>query len=70
MKNTYGEGYYVRVIDIEQEEPVVEEEKRGSMVDDSNAKQFGEALLKSLQDLAKSIEEMGQIFTAVEARQR
>ena len=40
------------------------------MADDSDAKQFGEALLNSVQDLAKQIEVMGQRFTAVEARQR
>ena len=40
------------------------------MVDDSDAKQFGEALLKSMQDLARQIEVMSQRFTAVEARQR
>ena len=40
------------------------------MVDDTEAKQFGEALLKSVQDLARQIEVMGQRFTVVEARQR
>ena len=40
------------------------------MADDSDAKQFGEALLKLVQDLARQIEVMGQRFTAVEARQR
>ena len=80
MENTYGEGDYVRVVDTEQErepvtdaeqeEPVLHSEQRGSMVDDTEAKQFGEALLKSVQDLARQIEVMGQRFTAVEARQR
>ena len=40
------------------------------MADDTEAKQFGEALLKSVQDLARQIEVMGQRFTVVEARQR
>ena len=80
MENTYGEGDCVRVVDIEQErepvidaeqeEPVLDLEKRGPMVDDTEAKQFGEALLKSVQDLARQIEMMGQRFTAVEATQR
>lgn len=49
---------------------MVEAEQGDPMADDSDAKQFGEALLKSVQDLAKQIEVMGQRFTAVEARQR
>ena len=53
LKNTYGEGDCIRVVDTEQEEPAVEAEQRGSMADDSEAKQFGEALLKSVQDIAK-----------------
>ena len=40
------------------------------MADDTEAKQFGEALLKSMEDLARQIEVMGQRFTAIEARQR
>ena len=39
------------------------------MADDSDAKQFGEALLKLVQDLARQIEVMGQKFIDVEARQ-
>ena len=39
------------------------------MADDTEAKQFGEALLKSVQDLARQIEVMGQRFIAMEARQ-
>ena len=38
------------------------------MADDSDVKQFGDALLKSVQDLARQIEVMGQRFTVVEAR--
>ena len=40
------------------------------MADDSDAKKFGEMLLKSVQDLSRPIEVMEQRFTAVEARQR
>ena len=80
MENTYGEEYCVRVVDTEQErepvtdakqeEPVLDSEQRGPMADDTEAKQFGEELLESVQDLARHIEVMGQRFTAVEARQR
>ena len=70
MKKTYGEGDYIQVVDIEWEEPTVETEQGESMAEDSDAKQFGEALLKSVQDLAKQIEVMGQRFMTVEARQR
>ena len=77
MENTYGEGDCVQVVDAEQEEPMIDTEQEGPMVDaeqgepmadDRDAKQFGEALLKSVQDLARQIEVMGQRFTAVEAR--
>ena len=61
LQITYGEGDCVPVVDAEQEEP---------MADDSDAKKFGEMLLKSVQDLSRQIEVMGQRFTAVEARQR
>ena len=44
LQITYGEGDCVPVVDVEQEEP---------MADDSDAKQFGEMLLKSVQDLAR-----------------
>jgi len=40
------------------------------MAGDDGAKRFGEILLKSVQDLSRQIEVMGQRFTAVEARQR
>ena len=78
LENTYGEGDCVRVVDAEQEEPVidaeqdepvVDAEQKEPMADDSEAKQFGEALLKSVQDLARHIEVMGQRFTTVEATQ-
>ena len=36
--------------------------------DDDDGKRFGEMLLKSVQDLSRQIEVMGQRFTAVEAR--
>ena len=70
MENTYGEGDRIRVLDMEPEEPGIDAEDRGTMADDSDAKQFGEALLKSVQDLSRQIEMMGQRFTAIEARQR
>ena len=53
LENTYGEGDCVRVVDAEQEEPVVDAEQGEPMVDDSDAKQFGEALLRSVQDLVR-----------------
>ena len=40
------------------------------MVSDDGVKRFGKMLLKSVQDLSRQIEVMGQRFTAVEARQR
>ena len=40
------------------------------MADDTEAKQFGEGLLKSVQDLSRQIKVMGQRFIVVEARQR
>ena len=49
---------------------MVDTEQRKPMADDSETKQFGEALLRLVQDLARQIEVMGQRFTAVEARQR
>ena len=76
LQITYGEGDCVPVVDAE-EDPVVDEqvpvvdiEKEVSMADDSDAKKFGETLLKSVQDLTRQIEVMGQRFTVVEARQR
>ena len=69
LENTYREGDCVRVVDTEQErepvtdeeqeEPVLDLEQRGSMADDTETKQFGEALLKLVQDLARQIEVMG-----------
>ena len=48
LENTYGEGDCVRVVDTKQEEPTVEVGQGESMADDSDAKQFGEALLRSV----------------------
>ena len=67
LQITYGEGDCVPVVDTEHEEPVVDAEQdpvvdaeqEEPMADDSEAKQFGEALLKSVQDLARQIEVMG-----------
>ena len=64
------------VVDAEQEDPMVDAEQDPAvdseqevpMADDSDAKRFGEALLKSVQDLSRQIEMMGQRFTPVEAR--
>ena len=56
--------------DAEQVELVVYLRQKEPMVDETEAKQFGEALLKSVQDLAQQIKVMGQRFTTVEARQR
>ena len=62
LENTYGEGDCVWVVDteqeepvtdVEQEEPVLDSEQRELMADDTEAKQFGEALLKLVQDLAR-----------------
>ena len=48
-------------MDTEEEEP---------MADDRNAdKEFGELLLKSIQDLSRRIEEMGQRFTIESQRE-
>ena len=57
LENTYREGDCVWVVeteqqepvtDVEQEEPILDSEQRGPMADDTEAKQFGEALLKSV----------------------
>ena len=37
---------------------------------DEDGKRFADMLLKSMQDLSRQIEVMGQRFTVVEARQR
>ena len=76
LENTYGEGDCFRVVDTEQEEPVVNAEQEEPMVDaeqedpmaDEDRKRFVDMLLKSVQDLSRQIEVMGQRFTAVEAR--
>ena len=50
---------------------MVDAQKQGPMPgNDDDAKRFGEMLLKSVQDLSRQIETMGQRFIAVEARQR
>ena len=63
VKQQYSLGAAVQLheepVDTEQEEP---------MAGDDDAKRFGEMLLKSVQDLSRQIEVMGQRFTAVEAR--
>ena len=48
------------MVDVEQEDLMVDEDE----------KRFADMLLKSVQDLSRQIEVMGQRFTAVEARQR
>ena len=66
LQITYGEGDCVRVEDAEQD-PVVDAvqglvvntEQEEPMADDSDAKKFGEMLLKSVQDLSRQIEVMG-----------
>ena len=55
LKTTFGEGDYVPVVDAEEEEPMVEEKDEG--------REFGQILLKSMQELSRRIEEMGQKFT-------
>ena len=56
------------LMDTEQGELVVDLRQKEPMEDDTEAKKFGEALFKSVQDLARQIEVMGQRFTVVEAR--
>ena len=78
LENTYREGDCVRVVDTEQEEPVVNTEQKEPVVDaeqedpmaDDGGKKFADMLLKSVHDLSRQIEVMGQRFTTVEARQR
>ena len=60
LELTFGKGDSVPVVDAEEEEPMAEETDAG--------KEFGELLLKSVQDLMRRIEEMGRRFTA-ESRQ-
>ena len=60
LELTFGKGDSVPMVDAEEEEPMAEER--------DVEKEFGELLLKSVQDLARQIEVMGQRFTAVEAR--
>lgn len=68
LEYTYGEGDCVPVVDAEKVEPVVDVEQEAPMADD-DGKRFADMLLKSVQDLSRQIEVMGQRFTAVEARQ-
>ena len=60
LELTFSKGDNVPVVDVEEEEPMEEERDAG--------KEFGELLLKSVQDLSRWIEEMGQRFTT-ESRQ-
>ena len=58
LKNTYGEGNCVPVVDAEQEEPVVDAEQKEVVVDaekmtDEDGKRFADMLLKSVQDLSR-----------------
>ena len=69
LENTYREGDCVRVVDTKQEEIVVDAEQEEPMADD-DGKKLVDMLLKSVQDLSRQIEVMGQRFTTVEARQR
>ena len=79
LEATYEEEYSTQVENADQErepvtdtdqvELVVDLREKEPMADDTEAKQFGEELLKSVQDLARQIEVMGQRFTAVDARQ-
>ena len=52
---TFGEGDCVPVVDAGEEESMAEERDAG--------KEFGELLLKSVQELSRRIEEMGQKIT-------
>ena len=61
LEVTFGEGDCITVVDAEEEESMAEERDAG--------KEFDELLLKSVQDLSRRIEEMGQRFTA-KSRQR
>ena len=78
LENTYGKGDCVPVVDAEQEEPLVDAEQKEPVVDveqedpmaNEDGKRFTDMLLKSVQDLSRQIEVMGQRFTAVEARHR
>ena len=61
LETTFGEGDCVPVVDVEEEELMAEEKDEG--------REFGQLLLKSVQELSRRIEEMGQKFTA-DQRQR
>jgi len=68
LENTYGEGHCVPMVDAQQKEPIVDAEQRDPTADE-DGKRFADMLLKSVQDLSRQIEVMGQRFMAVEARQ-
>ena len=61
LETIFGEGDCVPVVDAKEEEPMVEEKDEG--------REFGQLLLKSVQELSRRIEEMGQKFTT-DQRQR
>ena len=61
LEITFEEGDGVPEVDAEEEESMMEERDA--------EKEFGELLLKSMQDLSRRTEEMGQRFTT-ESRQR
>ena len=56
LEATFGEGDCISVMDAEKEEPMAKERDDG--------KEFGNLLLKSVQELSRRIEEMGQKFAA------
>ena len=56
LEATFGEGDCIPVVDAKEEEPMAEEKYEG--------REFGQLLLKSVQELSRRIEEMGQKFTA------
>ena len=58
------------VTDTEQEQPVVDTEQQGPMADDEDARRYRETLLKTVQDLSRQMETMGQRIATIEVRQR
>ena len=56
LEATFGESDCISVVDIEEEEPMAKQKDEG--------KEFRELLLKSVQELLRRIEEMGQRFNA------
>jgi len=57
LENTYREGDYVLVVDVEQVEPVVDAEREpvvdAEQIADKDRKRFADMLLKSVQDLSR-----------------